>query len=373
MSSDSAKENASVVDSSVTEWKQDMGNSDEPESSSYKVNGESKTTRAGKVGRSHSQTGLPTGTGTEKLYNTKYFIIKSLNQQNIRLSVEKGIWATQIMNEPILEEAFHNAGRVILIFSVNMSGSFQGYAQMTSSVGWRRDNVWGEGSGKSNPWGHSFKVKWLQLCDLPFHKTLHLRNPLNDYKPVKISRDCQELSPDIGLALCELLDGKNDLSGQLTSSSRDAFSSKRQSAMTPSSIDNKDCNFSPLYMSWSMPLPYHPSSLYQNQAEANRFHSANHRINGTNFTEILPVTSGSSKVAGSKRSHFSGHIPKLQVDKDVASQFDVWGLSAESPLASTLTEDDFLDMSYEEYLEAHTRCKKQLFSGATKSSRSWNH
>jgi hypothetical protein len=30
MSSDTAKENASVVDSSVTEWKQDMGNSDDP-------------------------------------------------------------------------------------------------------------------------------------------------------------------------------------------------------------------------------------------------------------------------------------------------------------------------------------------------------
>lgn len=30
MSSDSAKENASVVDSTVTEWKQDIGNSDDP-------------------------------------------------------------------------------------------------------------------------------------------------------------------------------------------------------------------------------------------------------------------------------------------------------------------------------------------------------
>ena len=30
MSSDSAKENASVVDSSVTEWKHDIGNSDDP-------------------------------------------------------------------------------------------------------------------------------------------------------------------------------------------------------------------------------------------------------------------------------------------------------------------------------------------------------
>ncbi|KHN25747.1 Zinc finger CCCH domain-containing protein 45 [Glycine soja] len=209
MSSDSAKENASVVDSSVTEGRNDIGNSDDPESSGYKFNENINTTRADKGGHSHGQIGHPTGIGVEKWQNIKYFIIKSLNHQNIHLSIEKGIWATQIMNEPILEEAFHNSGSVILIFSVNMSGSFQGYAQMMSSIGRGRDNVWSEGTGKSNPWGRSFKVKWMCLNDLPFHKTLHLKNPLNDYKPVKISRDCQELSPDIGLALCELLDGKN--------------------------------------------------------------------------------------------------------------------------------------------------------------------
>jgi len=40
-------------------------------------------------------------------YRTRYFIIKSLNYDNIQVSVEKGIWATQVMNEPILEGAFH--------------------------------------------------------------------------------------------------------------------------------------------------------------------------------------------------------------------------------------------------------------------------
>lgn len=84
-----------------------------------------------------------------------------------------------------------NSGKVILIFSVNMSGFFQGYAQMMSSVGRRSDTVWSQGGGKSNPWGRSFKVKWLCLNDLPFQKTLHLKNPWNDFKPVKISRDCQ--------------------------------------------------------------------------------------------------------------------------------------------------------------------------------------
>ncbi|KAF7810238.1 YTH domain-containing protein 1 isoform X1 [Senna tora] len=365
MSSDSAKENTSVVDSSVSEWKQDFGNSDDPgESSTYKANEDSNPTRADKVGYSHHH-GVPTGIGMEKLYNTKYFIIKSLNHQNIRMSVEKGVWATQIMNEPILEEAFHNSIKVILIFSVNMSGYFQGYAQMMSPIGWKRDNVWSEGSSKSNPWGRSFKVKWLQLNDLPFHKTLHLRNPLNDYKPVKISRDCQELSPDIGQALCELLDGKNSIDGLPSSSSLDSFALKGHSGTVQSFMGDNDCNFYPGHMPWSMPLAY-PSLLCQNQV--NRSRSANHGFCVTTFNETFPITSGLSKVAGTKRPHFSGNMPKLQVDKDVASQCDAWGFSAESPLASTLTEDDFLDMSYEEYLEVHSKSRRQLCFRANTSS-----
>ncbi|KAL1316578.1 hypothetical protein AAHE18_15G076300 [Arachis hypogaea] len=280
MSSDSAKENASVVDSSLTEWKHDIGNSDDPGMS------------------------MTTGTGVESIYNTKYFIIKSLNHQNIRLSVEKGIWATQVMNEPILEEAFHNSDSVILIFSVNMSGCFQGYAQMTSSIGWRRDNVWNEGSGKGNPWGRSFNVKWLRLNDLPFHKTLHLKNPLNDYKPVKISRDCQELSPDIGLALCELLDGKNEVDGLLMSSSTDDLYWKGHHSKT-----------------------------------SGGFVGASNRFSGTTITKRLPTTTVSSKVSGTKHARFS-----------------------------SLTEDDFLDMSYEEYLEIHSRCRKQLCLSAAQPS-----
>ncbi|XP_057997911.1 uncharacterized protein LOC131176904 [Hevea brasiliensis] len=278
MSSDTAKENASVVDSSVTEWKHDMGNFDDPESPIYEGDEDSYPNRAEKAGC--DQVGNSSLNKRGRLYNTRYFIIKSLNHHNIQLSVEKGIWATQVMNEPILEEAFHNSGKVILIFSVNMSGFFQGYAQMMSSVGWRRDNIWSQGCGKGNPWGRSFKVKWLQLNDLPFQKTLHLKNPLNDYKPVKISRDCQG----------------------------------------PSGVN-------------------------------------------------LPLASSASKMSRMKQSQLNGSLANLQVQCDVRSRNDAWALSAESPLASTLTEDDFLEMTYEEYLEVHSRSVKQLNLPVVGSSR----
>ncbi|KAL4341013.1 hypothetical protein GQ457_08G027730 [Hibiscus cannabinus] len=353
MSSDTARENASVVDSSVTEWKYDMGNSD------YLGNEDGYSFRSQEL--EHSQVANKRG----KLCNTRYFIIKSLNHQNIQLSIENGIWATQVMNEPILEEAFHNSGSVILVFSVNMSGFFQGYAQMISSVGWRRDNVWSQGSGKGNPWGRNFKVKWLCLNHLLFQKTLHLKNPLNDYKPVKISRDCQELPQDIGEALCELLDVSNDVDVALldfvnsywNGFSRDDLASKRPCLEPPYSLGDEDYNVSPLPMSWAgTPMPCNPF-LYQHQADPSRFHLTHPHTFATNY---FPTTMRAAKVASMKNSHSNRNLTNLQVNHDMSSQFDVWGLSAESPLGSTLTEDDFLEMTYEEYLEAHGRTSKQL-------------
>ncbi|CAL5437223.1 unnamed protein product [Camellia sinensis] len=355
MSSDTAKENESVVDSSVTEWKHDVENLGDHESPSYKGNGDAYATGADVRGHNCDQVGNSCVIKKGKLYGTRYFIIKSLTHQNIQLSIEKGIWATQVMNEPILEEAFHNSSKVILIFSVNMSGFFQGYAQMMSSVGWRRDNVWSQGSGGKNPWGRSFKVKWLRLHDLPFQKTLHLKNPLNDYKPVKISRDCQELPQDIGEALCELLDGKDDTDANLH---RDDLPLKRPCIEHPCALQNEECNVPAVHMTWAQTPMLYPSLLYQHETEASRFHSAH-----------LAITSGASKVMRAKHSQINGSLTNVQLDQDNSSRFDVWGWSAErSPLASTLTEDDILEMSYEEYLEVHSKGNKQLYHPAAGSS-----
>ncbi|XP_059641081.1 zinc finger CCCH domain-containing protein 45 isoform X2 [Cornus florida] len=305
MSSDTAKENASVVESSVTEWKHDMENLDDPESPSYKpVEGrqsgaEERVHRSDRVGNSSANK-------KDKLYGTRYFIIKSLNHENIQLSIERGIWATQDMNEPILEEAFRNSGRVILIFSVNMSGFFQGYAQMMSSIGWRKDNVWSQGIGGRNQWGRSFKVKWLRLCDLPFQRTLHLKNPLNNNKPVKISRDCQELPQDIGEALCELIDGNIDVDVKLK---RDDHPLERPFIGNPLAFRDEEYTVPPVHMTWSQTPMLYPALLYQHEAGPSNFPLERQRSS--------------------------------EVDQD---NFSRW--SAErSPLGSTLTEDDILEMA----------------------------
>ncbi|XP_031499944.1 LOW QUALITY PROTEIN: 30-kDa cleavage and polyadenylation specificity factor 30 [Nymphaea colorata] len=135
---------------------------------------------------------------------SRYFIVKSCNRENLDLSVQKGIWATQRSNEAKLNEAFDTSENVILIFSINRTRNFQGCARMMSKTGGFGGGGWKYAHGTAH-YGRNFSVKWLKLCELSFHKTRHLRNPYNESLPVKISRDCQELEPLIGEQLASLL------------------------------------------------------------------------------------------------------------------------------------------------------------------------
>lgn len=136
---------------------------------------------------------------------SRYFIVKSCNRENLELSVQQGVWATQRSNEAKLNEAFDSAENVILIFSVNRTRHFQGCAKMMSRIGGSvSGGNWKYAHGTAH-YGRNFSVKWLKLCELSFHKTRHLRNPYNENLPVKISRDCQELEASIGEQLASLL------------------------------------------------------------------------------------------------------------------------------------------------------------------------
>lgn len=54
---------------------------------------------------------------------------RDLLQFDLDLSVEKGLWATQKHNEGILDQAYRSSKEVYLIFGVNKSGEFYGYAR----------------------------------------------------------------------------------------------------------------------------------------------------------------------------------------------------------------------------------------------------
>jgi len=139
--------------------------------------------------------------------SVRYFIIKSSNADHVDIAIRDGIWATTPRNEDKLNRAFEECERVILIFSVNNSGHFQGYATMTSAIDPTHPTIWmPEGGTKASFTGSMFHIKWEVTYDLSFKQTLHLTNPLNNNLPVKRSRDGQELPAAVGRQLCKLFD-----------------------------------------------------------------------------------------------------------------------------------------------------------------------
>ncbi|KAM4614595.1 3'-5' RNA helicase YTHDC2 isoform 2-T2 [Polymixia lowei] len=137
--------------------------------------------------------------------SVRYFILKSSNMRNIEISQQRGIWSTTPTNEVKLNKAFLDSSLVFLIFSVQGSGHFQGFARMTSVISQERCHDWG-----STGLGGVFTVEWIHKESLSFQCAHQLFNPWNDNKKVQISRDGQELEPQAGgqlLLLWEKISG----------------------------------------------------------------------------------------------------------------------------------------------------------------------
>jgi len=77
---------------------------------------------------------LPTQTLDRVFQRDRFFVLKSLTVEDLELSVQSGVWATQSHNEEILNQAFETASNVYLVFSANKSGEYFGYARMASPI-----------------------------------------------------------------------------------------------------------------------------------------------------------------------------------------------------------------------------------------------
>ncbi|XP_004527021.1 YTH domain-containing protein 1 [Ceratitis capitata] len=137
---------------------------------------------------------------------THFFLIKSNNADNVGIAKTKNVWATLPQNEANLNQAFKESRNVLLIFSVNESGKFAGFARMSSQS--RRDlahPAWVlPPSISPKALGGIIELDWICRKELSFNCTSHLYNTWNESKPVKIGRDGQEIEPKVGAELCRL-------------------------------------------------------------------------------------------------------------------------------------------------------------------------
>jgi hypothetical protein len=134
----------------------------------------------------------------------RYFMIKSWNRENVDTAQRESVWATQPHNEDLLASAFKTCRHVILVFSVNKSMAFQGYARMQSAPGeaptpsWTKNLLW--------PTSGPFWIRWITIADVRFSRVGHLKNSLNEGLAVLVGRDGQEIEEECGRALCESID-----------------------------------------------------------------------------------------------------------------------------------------------------------------------
>ncbi|KAL6808781.1 YT521-B-like domain-containing protein [Trichoderma camerunense] len=141
----------------------------------------------------------------QELAESRYFLVKSFNFKNVDMSQRDGLWITSARNGAIFANAFKHHKNVFLIFSVNKSKAFQGYARMTSPPTttipppkWMNNISW----EASLP----FRVQWLSAHRTEFWKFGKLSNPLNDWKPIFVGRDGQEFPETCGREMVYVLD-----------------------------------------------------------------------------------------------------------------------------------------------------------------------
>ncbi|KAB5566676.1 YT521-B-like domain-containing protein [Coniochaeta sp. 2T2.1] len=132
--------------------------------------------------------------------DTRFFIIKSANEGNVRMCMKDGIWTTQAHNAETLTTAYATCKNVILFFSINTSKAFQGYARMSTAPSpdtpAPRYAMWAKWDASA-----PFRVEWLSKTEVQFNFIGHIRNPLNDNLAVLVGKDGQEIEEEAGRAL----------------------------------------------------------------------------------------------------------------------------------------------------------------------------
>ncbi|KFM65505.1 putative ATP-dependent RNA helicase YTHDC2, partial [Stegodyphus mimosarum] len=147
---------------------------------------------------SHSKLEFPqSNIGNSRI---RYFIIKANTSRVVEVSMAKNIWAFTPTTERKLISAIKEGRDVILIFSIQGSGHFQGFARFTPHISDHRPPEF-----RSANLGSCYQIEWLKKANIPFQSTRHLQNAWNENRKVQISRDGQELEPTVGESLCQLI------------------------------------------------------------------------------------------------------------------------------------------------------------------------
>ena len=137
--------------------------------------------------------------------HARFFIMKSKDLESVQLSHEHGVWSTTVGPTRKLLEAWTLAQKkhppserpnLYLIFSVTESGGYQGFARLVGRPDPKlKPHIFQRQDGGSLAYEDNFPVKWETKLMLYSFRNLNMfpPNPLNEYKTIMQSKNCQEL------------------------------------------------------------------------------------------------------------------------------------------------------------------------------------
>jgi len=128
--------------------------------------------------------------------NCKFFVIKSLTEEDIHKSIKYGVWCSSKDGNKILNDSFNNTkknnGNVYLFFSSNGTERFIGLAKMKSNCDESKIfELWTQ----DNKWIGLFDVEWLFIKDVPFSemKNIDFIMDNGEIKNISFAKDTQEI------------------------------------------------------------------------------------------------------------------------------------------------------------------------------------
>ncbi|KAK3492243.1 YT521-B-like domain-containing protein [Neurospora hispaniola] len=202
---------------------------------------------------------------TGKKGDTRFFVLKSFNNENLDKAMDDAIWVTQTSNEEKFTKAYQTCKNVIFFFSVNKSKAFQGYALMTSlpsadinKASWMKNIHW-----QTSP---PFRLRWLSKVAVPFSRIGYLKNPLNENLSVLIAKDGQEVEEDCGRALLREMESYAEWESNKT-----AFPSGSRQQPQPARRESDSASgFNPASWWKNKKKPHNNTSHWNNQRNTKR-------------------------------------------------------------------------------------------------------
>ncbi|KAL6774274.1 ATG12 [Auxenochlorella protothecoides x Auxenochlorella symbiontica] len=133
----------------------------------------------------------------------RFFFLTTSKADNLRASVARGGWACAPGVAARLVDALQGPEPVLVFLSARPTGNFAGMGRLASPPLPGQTVPW-EGDRDLAP---PCALEWFFRHDVPFAEAEHIRNMMDDGRPVRSGKNGQEVDPAAGAALAALLEG----------------------------------------------------------------------------------------------------------------------------------------------------------------------